>query len=118
MSEKDFLKKEFGTDIDEEQSIINRMPFLISYSLKDIFRRKILFLIAFSAVFVCIFCTLLIDVFVKKGSLIFVKMSEDLQIDAVVYPSMIKESIDNDQTTEPNPFRLNYTRIKELQDIK
>jgi len=45
-------------------------------------------------------------------------MSEDLQIDAVVYPSMIKESIENDQTTEPNPFRLNYTRIKELQDIK
>ena len=34
--------------------------------------------IAFSAVFISILSMLIIDVFVKKGSLIFVKMSEDL----------------------------------------
>lgn len=40
-------------------------------------RRKLLFFIAFSAVFVSILSVLLIDVFVQKGSLIFIKMSED-----------------------------------------
>ena len=37
-----------------------------------------MYCIAFVAVFVSILAMLLIDVFVKKGSLIFVKMSEDL----------------------------------------
>ena len=31
---------------------------------------------------------------------------------------MMKEYVDNGQATEPNPFRLNYTRILELQDKK
>ena len=41
-----------------------------------------MYIVAFSAVFISILSILLIDVFVKKGSLIFVKMSEDLEIDA------------------------------------
>ena len=41
-----------------------------------------MYLVAAGAVFVCILSNLLIDVIIKKGSLIFVKMSEDLQIDA------------------------------------
>jgi hypothetical protein len=53
-----------------------------------VFRRKLLYLIAFSAIFVSILSMLLIDVFVKKGSLIFFKMSEDIQIDAQIKPSM------------------------------
>ena len=50
---------------------------MLSYSLKDISRRKLLYIVAFGAVFVCILANLLIDVVVKKGSLIFVKMSEE-----------------------------------------
>ena len=50
--------------------------------MKDVCRKKLLFLIAFTAVFFSILSVLLIDVIVEKGSLIFVKMSEDLAIDA------------------------------------
>jgi len=58
--------------------------FFLQYSLQDISRRKLSYLVAFSAVFVSILSILMIDVFVKKGSLIFVKMSEDLEIDAEI----------------------------------
>ena len=90
------------------------MAFYISYGLKDMFRRKMLFCFAFSAVFISVFCTLLINVFVKKGSLIFVKMSESLPIDAVIMPAMRKGSDIEDPTTEANNFRFNFTRIQEL----
>ena len=56
--------------------------FCIHYSLKDVLRKKTMYFVAFLAVFVSILSILLIDVVVKKGSLIFVKMSEDLEIDA------------------------------------
>jgi hypothetical protein len=56
--------------------------FFLSYSYQDVYRRKALYTVAFLAVFISILSLLLIDVFVKKGSLIFVKMSEDLEIDA------------------------------------
>ena len=64
------------------------VSFLIGYSMQDIMRSKILYLIAFSSVYVSILSILLIDVFVQKGSLIFVQMSQDLEIDAVVKPSL------------------------------
>ena len=70
--------------------ITTRINFTILYSTKDILRRKMLFCVAFLAVFTSIFSTLIINVFVKKGSLIFVKMSEDLQIDAVIQPTFRK----------------------------
>jgi hypothetical protein len=47
-----------------------------------------MYIVAFSAVFISILAILLIDVFVKKGSLIFVKMSEDLEIDAEIRPAV------------------------------
>ena len=61
------------TDVQSHQ-----LTFYIQYSLQDLTRRKAMYCIAFVAVFVSILAILLIDVFVKKGSLIFVKMSEDL----------------------------------------
>ena len=84
IDEKEFLKLELGGDgefediIINQQSLSNRLSFILTYNLNDIRRRKLLFCIAFMAVFISIFCTLIINVFVKKGSLIFVKMSEDL----------------------------------------
>ena len=68
------------------------------------------FCIAFLAVFVCILSTLLIDVFVQKGSVLFVKMSEDLQIDAKIEPAMKQES----EAEGSSGMRLNFTRINEL----
>lgn len=53
----------------------NKIRFFISYSLLDVSRRKLLYFIAFFSVFISILSILLLDVFVKKGSLIFVKMS-------------------------------------------
>jgi len=52
---------------------------------------------------------LLIDVFVKKGSLIFVQMSEDLEIDAQIKPSLklAQEGVFTN-------FRINFTRIEEM----
>ena len=73
-------------------------------------RRKLLYAIAFAAVFISILAVLLIDVFVKKGSLIYIKMSEDLPIDAVIKPSMKRG--ENGQIVD---FLLNYTRVEELQ---
>jgi hypothetical protein len=96
--------------------LARRLAFMMRYNWKDIRRRKVLFCIAFMAVFISIFCTLVINVFVKKGSLIFVKMSEDLQIDAVIMPSMRKSSDIEEASTEPNNFRFNFTRIQELQN--
>ena len=74
-------------------------------------RRKVLFFIAFSAVFVSILAVLLIDVFVQKGSLIFIKMSEDAQIDATIRPSMGMQAAGQETS-----FQLNFTRIEELQE--
>ena len=87
--------------------VVQDVLFTLGYSIKDVMRRKVLFCIAFMAVFISIFCTLIINVFVKKGSLIFVKMSEDLQIDAVILPTIKK----NNYRNEPNYYRFNYTRI-------
>ena len=102
--------------LQEENVLLRSVMFTISYSTKDVLRRKVLFCIAFMAVFSSIFCTLIINVFVKKGSLIFVKMSEDLQIDAVIMPSMRKSSEIEEASTEPNNFRFNFTRIQEMQE--
>ena len=66
-----------------------------------------MYLIAFSSVFTSILSILLLDVFVKKGSLIFVKMSEDLEIDAVVKPSL-KLSEDGEFMN----FHFNFTNIE------
>lgn len=68
-------------------------------------------MIAFTAVFISILATLLIDVFVKKGSLIYIKMSEDLPIDAVIKPAMKRH--ENGAYKE---FMFNYTRIQELNN--
>ena len=86
------------------------MRLIIEYNYQDIMRRKAQFCLAFLAVFVCILCTLLIDVFVKKGSVVFVKMSEELQIDAKVTPSMVKSS----DRFDSHNFRLNFSRVQEL----
>lgn len=66
---------------------------------------------------ISIFSTLIINVFVKKGSLIFVKMSEDLQIDAVITPTFRKREPNSDFIKDPNFYRFNYTRIREIQEI-
>lgn len=47
-----------------------------------------MYVIAFTAVFISILSILMIDVLVKKGSLIFVKMSEDIEIDAEIRPAI------------------------------
>lgn len=109
------LKPDLLQDLLEssEPNFINRMLFALKYSSQDVFRRKVLFMVAFLAVFVSIFSTLIINVFVKKGSLIFVKMSEDLQIDAVITPTFRKRDPDTDVENKANFFRFNYTRIRE-----
>jgi hypothetical protein len=53
-------------------------------------------------------------VFVKKGSLIFVKMSEDLEIDAEIRPSIKHAEVNFVNDHEYTNFRLNMTRIDEL----
>ena len=53
----------------------------------------------------------MIDVFVKKGSMIFVRMSEDVEIDAVIKPAIkgyVKDQFDRTIFTN---FRLNMTDI-------
>ena len=92
---------------------LNSVMFYVDFISKDLMRRKLLYLIAFTAVFVSILAVLLIDVFVKKGSLIYIKMSEDLPIDAIVKSSM--KRAENGQMKE---FLLNYTRIEELQETE
>ena len=51
----------------------------------------------------------MIDVLVKKGSLIFVKMSEDLEIDAKIIPQLSLNHEGYDL-----PFTFNFTRIEQL----
>ena len=75
-----------------------------------------MYLVAFSAVCVSILAILLIDVFVKKGSLIFVKMSEDLEIDAEIRPSARRAALNYGNDVEYTDFRFNMTRIDELQE--
>ena len=116
VTEEEFMRNELGMTSDTEfgrfwDKFREQFGFYISYSIQDVMRRKILFLIAFSAVFVSILSVLLIDVFVQKGSLIFIKMSEDTQIDATIRPSMGMQAAG--QETE---FQLNFTRIEELQE--
>ena len=83
--------------------------FFISYSLKDILRKKTMYFVAFLAVFISILSILLIDVVVKKGSLIFVKMSEELEIDAQISPHLKMA-----EQGEYTDFHINYTRVAEL----
>ena len=80
MAKKDSTKRKKQEDENTNPSQL--IQFFMLYSFQDVCRRKLLYLIAFTAVFVSILSILLIDVFVKKGSLIFVHMSEDLEIDA------------------------------------
>lgn len=87
------------------------LTFFVSYSVKDVFRRKVLYMIAFSAVFFSILSILMIDVFVKKGSLIFVRKSEDLQIDAIIKPGMKGHSLNQAQQRVYTNFRFNMTEI-------
>ena len=68
--------------------------------------------------FISILSLLLIDVFVKKGSLIFVKMSEDLEIDAELRPSAKRTNINYGNDIEYVNFRFNMTRIDEMQEEK
>jgi hypothetical protein len=88
----------------------------MGYSFNDVFRKKTMYIVAFSAVFISILSILLIDVFVKKGSLIFVKMSEDLEIDAELRPSMKRANLNLDGEIDYTDFRINMTRVDELQD--
>ena len=71
-------------DIGVTEEIFEKMSFIIPYTSKDLARRRMLYVVAFLVVFISILSSLLIDVFVKKGSLIFIKMSEDLEIDAEI----------------------------------
>jgi len=76
--EADFIKNELDEHAEINfQTLLARIQFFMVHSFKDIARRKLLYVIAFGAVFVCILSNLLIDVVIKKGSLIFVKMSEE-----------------------------------------
>ena len=92
----------------------SHLAFFISFSFQDIFRRKVLYIVAFSAVFISILAILLIDVFVKKGSLIFVKMSEDLEIDAEIRPSAKATALNYGNELDFTNFRINMTRIDEM----
>jgi hypothetical protein len=86
----------------------------MGYTLNDVLRKKVMYLVAFLAVFISILSILLIDVFVKKGSLIFVKMSEDLEIDAEIRPSMKRTNLNFDNQIDYTNFRINMTRVDEL----
>lgn len=86
ITEEEFMKAELANN--QSFTICQKISFFIGYALTDVLRRKTLYIVAFSAVFISILAILLIDVFVKKGSLIFVKMSEDLEIDAEIRPSI------------------------------
>ena len=107
--EKEFIKNELKDDSDTFSTFIRRVQFFMAYSFNDISRRKLLYVIAFGAVFVCILANLLIDVVIKKGSLIFVRMSEEQQIDAQIKPSF------KNKDKGENNFHFNYTRIEELE---
>ena len=90
--------------------LLEKTQFMVSYTVKDLSRRKLLYFVAFSVVFVSILSSLLIDVFVKKGSLIFIKMAEDLEVDAEV-SHQIKLSVAG---KIPMTGKFNVTRIDEL----
>jgi hypothetical protein len=81
-----------------------------------VFRRKGMYIVAFSAVFISILAILLIDVFVKKGSLIFVKMSEDLEIDAEIRPALKQVAHNQAGMGLFTNFNFNMTRIDEMQE--
>ena len=66
---------------------------------------------AFIIVFVSILSSLILDVIIKKGSLIFIKMSEELEIDAEVTSQIQMSILDN---TDLISFHLNFTRVEEL----
>ena len=108
------MKSELG--IEQSFTICQKITFFLGYSLNDVLRRKTLYIVAFSAVFISILSILLIDVFVKKGSLIFVKMSEDVEIDAEIRPSAKHAEFNFINEIEYTNFRLNMTRIDELQE--
>lgn len=115
LTEKQFIESELDSS-GLQSSFFVQLCFFISYSVQDVFRRKVLYLIAFSAVFVSILSILMIDVFVKKGSLIFVKMSEDLEIDAQIRPGLKGHNINRAHETVFTDFRFNMTKIDEMMD--
>ena len=101
-------------NLDHGFTFYQKITFFLGYSLNDVFRKKALYIVAFSAVFISILSILLIDVFVKKGSLIFVKMSEDLEIDAEIRPSAKHAELNFANEIDYTNFRMNMTRIDEL----
>lgn len=106
-SEEEFVLKELGGP--ESESYWSKILFFFSYNLQEARRRKCLFLFAFLAVFICVLSSLLIDVLAKKGSLIYLRMNEELPVDAHIMPSFRNR----DRGEGADNFHLNFTRVME-----
>jgi hypothetical protein len=87
--------------------------FFVHHAYKDVQRRKFLFCLAFSAVFLVVVSTLVINQVISKGSLIFLKISESShgEIDAVITPSadIVAKTLDGIKYDEP--ALMNYTAV-------
>lgn len=95
----------------ETKDIWSYSSFFITHASKDVQRRKFLFFLAFMSVFLVVVSTLVINQFITKGSLLFLKMSESNhgEIDAVITPSADIIATTIDGMKYDTPALMNFT---------
>lgn len=108
-SEQEFITEQGITD----PSVTEASRFFIAHSYKDIYRKKLHYLLSFCSVFLVVVSTLVINQIISKGSIIFLKIAESThgEIDAFVTPSadILAETLDGIQYDIP--ALLNYSAV-------
>ena len=70
-------QKQKGDDTEvEEYSILSSIMFFVKHSYRDVWRRKVHFLLSFLSVFIVVWSALVIQTLVQKGPIIFLKLAE------------------------------------------
>ena len=87
--------------------------FFFKHSYRDVHRKKCHFCLSFCSVFIVVWAALVINTVVKKGPVIFLKLSETDwgQIDGIVYP---QDKLDFTSYQNNQGYFINYTRTKEV----
>jgi hypothetical protein len=80
--------------------------FFARYQLRDLWRRKCHFCLAFCSVFFIVLATLVVTTIISKGPYIFLKLAQDSngEIDAFIYPGV----------TDLHNHFINYTAMQSL----
>ena len=72
----------------DNSSWLEAFKFSVTHSLKDIFRHKFTYCLAFTSVFIVVLSSLVINTIIQKGPLVFLSLAEQAkgEIDAYLLP--------------------------------